>query len=285
MKIAHILNPIKVDKKRDLYFQQPIVRESILNAKRFAENVPDLEIKLVQAGYIEDQDVIDSPEWLKTPLLEESILDHGTFKIDRKLPLFKDIIGRLVEAVPDADYYVQTNTDIGLMPYFYTLVKDLIDDGEDSFCINKRVVPETLKDAPLGVLYSAVGTKHAGHDCIVFPATIADKLDLGMVCTGAPWCENTLVVNMVRYADKFSVFKEIHATFGIGDRRGWIIHDLNDYRVNNTNEFARILRKLKHKQVMKHEVIKYYLHKLLMEVRGYAKETYSEDCHYFLEGK
>lgn len=284
MKLAHILNPIKVEKTRDLFFQQPIVRESILNAKRFASSLPDLEIQLVQTGYIEDQDVIDSPEWMKTELLEESILDYGEFKIDRKLPLFKDIIDRLVTAVPDADYYIQTNTDIGLMPHFYVLVRDLVEDGLDSFCINKRIIPENLKDAPLSVMYAAIGNKHAGHDCIVFPAKVVENLDLGNVCTGAPWCENTLVVNLVRYADSFTVFKEAHATFGLGDRRGWIVHDLNDYRVNNTNEFARILRKLKHKEVMKHEVIKLYLRKLEMEVKGYTKETYSDDCHYFLKG-
>ena len=92
-----------------------------------------------------------------------------------------------------------------------------------------------------------------------------------------------MIVSLVRYAENFTVFKEAHATFHLGDRRIWLPQNLNDYRIHNTQEFARILRKLKHKKVMKHDTIKYLLGKLKQEVEGYRNEIYSDDCHYFIE--
>lgn len=285
MKIAHIVKPVKVDKDRDLYFQQPITFRSMRNAQKYLSVIrPDVEVQLVQACYPEDEDVVECTAFLKTEFLEESTLDFPVpFKVERKLPLFREIIGRLIEAVPDADYYIQTNADIGLMPSFYVLIANLIEDGNASFCINKRIISEMLKDAPLSIIYSVMGSKHAGHDCFVFPASVVDKLDLGNICMGTPWSECTMIVSLVRYAENFTVFKEAHATFHLGDRRIWLPHNLNSYRIHNTNEFARILRKLKHKDVMKHDTIKYLLGKLKQEVEGYRNEIYSEDCHHLLK--
>jgi hypothetical protein len=283
LKIAHIVNPVKVDSDRDMHFQQPITFKSLRNAKKYASKIlPELEIVLVETAYPEDQDVVNCTDFIKTAPLEMSILDIGSFKTDRKLPLFKEMISKLHGAVPDADYYIQTNADIAVMPFFYVLIHDIIQDGNVSFCINKRLLPEGLKEAPLSMLYSFVGTKHAGHDTFVFPAKLYSKIDLGNICMGTPWSECTMIVSLIRYAKNFTVFKDIHATFHLGDRRIWLPSQYNDYRINNTNEFARILRKLKHKQVMEHDTIKYLLSKLKREVEGYKNETYSEDCHHFI---
>ena len=267
-----------------MYFQQPITFQSLRNAKKYAEKIlPDLEIQLVETAYPEDQEVVNCTDFIKTEPLDKSILDYANFKVERKLPLFRHMIDRLEDAVPDADYYIQTNADIGVMPFFYVLIHDLIEDGNSSFCINKRIIPEALNDAPLSIIYSVTGNKHAGHDCFVFPASVVDKLDLGNICMGTPWSECTMIVSLVRYAENFTVFKEAHATFHLGDRRIWLPQNLNGYRIWNTNEFARTLRKLKHKKVMEHDTIKYLLGKLKQEVEGYRNETYSDDCHYFIE--
>ena len=105
-------------------------------------------------------------------------------------------------------------------------------------------------------------------------------MNLGDICMGTPWSETTLIANLVAHAENFKVFKNAAATFHLGDRRIWIGHDYNDYRIHNTNEFARILKVLsaKDKKILKNESIKYYLKKLKIEVKGYSEETYSKNC-------
>jgi len=70
----------------------------------------------------------------------------------------------------------------------------------------------------------------------------------------------------------------------LGDRRVWLPHDFNDYRILNTNEFAKILKILskKKKEVLKHETIQYLLGKMVHEVTHYKNETYSKDCWSFI---
>jgi len=284
LRIAHIINPVKIiDKERDLFFQQPIAFKSLRNAKHFAERVPNLEIQLVETAYPEDQDVINCSNFIKTEPLEDEVSNYGKFKTYRKLPLFREILKRLYETAPDADYYIQTNADIGVMPHFYVLIYDMIKDGNDSFCINKRIIPEELKDSELSLLYSVLGKDHAGHDCFVFRRELYPKFNLGDICMGTPWSETTLITNLVAYAKNFKVFKQAHATFHLGDRRIWLPKTLNDYRVHNTNEFARILRLLsnKNKEMLKHETIVYLLSKLRREMEVYPDEPYSKNCKYF----
>ncbi len=241
-----------------------------------------IELKVYATFYPEDEEMVVEP-FIKTEPLEMSALDLQEFGIPRKLPLFKDILQRLYDT-SDADYFIQTNADIGLMPHFYVLIKDLIDAGHDAFCINKRILPEEFKDKSLSVMWSTIGESHAGHDCFVFRRELWPLMNLGDIVMGTPWSETTLIANLVAYAKNFKVFKNAHATFHLGDRRVWLGHEYNDYRIHNTQEFARILKKLskRNKKILKHEIIQYLLGKLEMEVLGYRNEVYSDDCHYFV---
>jgi len=296
IRIAHIINPVKVPEDRDLYWQQPITSTTMWEATVMLENYRnDVEVELVATFYPEDEDIIGGyvagnlPNgnidkiFTKTEPLEMSALDIQSYKIPRKLPLFREILQRLYDT-SDADYFIQTNADIGVMPHFYILIKDLIEKGHDSFCINKRILPEELKDEGLAMMWSNVGTSHAGHDCFVFRRELFPLFSLGNIVMGTPWSETTLIANLVMFAKNFKVFKEQHATFHLGDRRIWLGHEYNDYRILNTNEFARILKKLskRNKKILKHETIQYLLDKLEREVTGYSQEIYSENCHYFV---
>ena len=279
MNIAHIINPVKVAEDRDLFFQQPITFRSMRNAKHFAKRISDLEIQFVETAYPEDQNVINCTDFIKTKPLEDEVANYGEFKIKRKLPLFKEMMERLYETVPEVDYYIQTNADIGVLPHFYVLIYDMVNDGNVSFCINKRIIPETLKDSSLSLMYSYYGNEHAGHDCFVFPAELVPKFDLGTICMGTPWSETTLITNLVAYAKNFKVFKQAHATFHLGDRRIWRPKEFDDYRFFNCNEFARILKKLargENKKILQHETIKYLLSKAKTEYLSYNKnESYN----------
>jgi len=111
VKIAHIINPVKVEKTSDLYVAQPITFETMRRARDFAAG--RVEVTLYTAQFKEDREFIPSI-FNKTRDLERSVLDLGTFKIKRKLPILKDILDRLFQA-SDADYFIYTNTDFGLM--------------------------------------------------------------------------------------------------------------------------------------------------------------------------
>ena len=286
MKIAHIISIVKVDKDRDLYFQQPITLETMKIAQEFARG--KVEVTLVATGFPESENLI--PDYfIKAEFHKTSTLE-GKFKISRKLPYFSEILDTLYNAVPDADYFIQTNADIGLQPQFYLLVKKLIDDGNDSFCINKRIIPEelnlnTIDD--ISVIWSTLGQFHAGHDCFVFRRELYPLFDIGKICMGVPWSETTLIANLITYAKNFKVFKNAHATFHLGDRRIWLPWEYNDYRFHNCNEFAKILEKLskKKKKILKHETIQYLLAKVKQEYLVYNKdENYNEEFRQYAGG-
>ena len=276
--IAHVINPVKVPKDRDLYFQQPITFEALLEAKKSW-------VDIIAVYYPEDESVI--PYWVnnKVELIDE-IGNYQKFQTKRKLPLFREMMDKLYEASRGYDYLIQTNADIGVQPYFYDLIKKLINDGCDSFCINKRIIPEALnKIEDLPIIWATIGNQHAGHDCFVFRRELYPKFDMGKICMGTPWSETVLITNLVKYAKNFQVFKNAHATFHIGDRRTWLPEEFNDYRINNTNEFARVLRKFskEDKTILNHETIQYLLGKLKQEVHGYKNEVYSDDCWYLIK--
>lgn len=277
--LAHVINPVLVEPERDLHWQQPITFESMRIAKEFARD--EVDVEQVACFYPEDEGMVPDGFIKADPLIRST---SGQFNIERKLPYFKDLFDRLYD-VSDADYFVQTNADIILAPYFYSLVKSLIEEGNDSFCINKRILPEEMKDLPLPVLWSAIGGPHAGHDCFVFRRNLYPELKIGNILTGTPWSEATLITSLIAYAKNFRVFQHAAATFHIGDRRIWRPLAYNDYRITNTNEFARILRNIsrKDKKILDHKFIQYMLGKLEVEVKGYKNETYSEDCWHFLK--
>ena len=275
IRIAHLINPVKVTEDRDLYWQQPIVFESMEKAWNFS-SIRDVDIEQFACFYPEDEEVV--PEYFtKLPPLERST--EGKFKTSRKLPYFKDMIDRLYEA-SDADYFIQTNADIILQPYFYELVKRLIESGQDSFCINKRIIPESFKDGSLPEMWAYQGHDHAGLDCFIFRREIYPKFDMGEVVMGSAWSEATIMTNMIAYSKNFDVYKKTNATLHLGDRRIWLPHAQNEYRIQNTNEFARVLKKLgkKNKEIFKHPAIVNQLGKLKHEVTNYKNEVYSKDC-------
>jgi hypothetical protein len=181
--IGHIINPVIVDKSSDLYRAQPITFETMRIARDLALDL--VEVSLLTAEYPEDRALV--PEWFQpTPDLERSILDIGTFRKERRLPLLVDILNRLYTAAPDADYLIYTNVDIGLMPYFYTAVKHMTEIGYDAFVINRRTIGKEHYDVQkLDLMYCEIGEKHPGYDCFVFKKSLYPTFKLGTACVGA----------------------------------------------------------------------------------------------------
>jgi hypothetical protein len=242
MKIAHIINPVKVSDKSDLFIAQPITFETMKNAKEFAKK-NNVEVELFYTCYEEDLEIAPKG-FKKTKLLEKSILDYGNFKTKRKLPLIKDILDRLYES-SNADYFIYTNVDIALMPHFYNFIANVIKRGYDGFVINRRTISKNYSSIDeIPQMYSEIGEKHPGYDCFVFKRDVYPKYQLGTACIGANWIGRVIISNVIAHSNKFKVFENEHLTFHIGDDRSWKIDKFSDYDTHNENILISILEKI-----------------------------------------
>lgn len=244
LKIAHIINPVKVKKTVDLYWAQPITFETMRIAKEFARE--NAEVTLLTAQFPEDAGFVPRI-FKKTKNLKRSVLDLGKFYKKRRLPLLRDILDRLYTS-SQADYLIYSNCDIGLMPYFYTTIAQIVEQGYDAFVINRRTIPETytrLDDIPL--MYSETGESHKGFDCFVFKRELYPGFELGNVCVGIQGMGRLLVWNLVSAAKKFKEFKDSHLTFHVGNDRVWLKEEYADYKLFNRQEAQSALGKINKK--------------------------------------
>jgi len=242
MKLAHIVNPVRVATTSELSIVQPITFETMRRARRYA--LGEVDVALYVTHYLEDR-ALAPPHFLHTPDLERSVLDIGRFQQPRKLPLLKDILQRLYEAAADADYLIYTNVDIGVQPHFYVTVHHLIESGYDAFVVNRRTINrgyDQLSEIPL--MYASVGRLHRGWDCFIFRRTVFPEYDLDNVCIGAPRCGLALLANLQVHADAFGEFKRLHLTFHLGDDRTWGSSSAADFAAHNTREVVALLRRL-----------------------------------------
>lgn len=238
MKIAHIINPVKVAQTSDLYIAQPVTFETMKIAKQFAER--ELAVELLAACYPEDKSIIpDCFTRLKD--LSESVLDVIQPDRKRKLPLIKEILDSAFN-YSDADYFVYSNVDIAPMPQFYIVIKKIIEQGFDAFVINRRSISNNYTDIKdIHFMYSEIGEPHPGFDCFIFKKEMYGKFYLGNACVGANWIGRVLITNLIANANEFKIIDNLHLTFHIGDERSWKQSDYYKYDRHNENELYKVL--------------------------------------------
>ena len=211
-KIAHIINPVKVKQNSDLYFAQDITFKSMLNAKYFLKQNENIQLYTIQ--YEEDKEIIPKGFTI-LPNLQKSVLDINSKLKQRKLPLIKDILAPLKNI--DADYFIYTNVDIGLMPYFYSKVFDFLENGYDSLIINRRrIEAKYFSVNDLDAIYKDKGKSHPGFDCFVFHKSLLNKFVLDNICVGIPFLGVSLAYNIFSFAKKPLFIPNQHLSFHIG---------------------------------------------------------------------
>ncbi|MBN1561072.1 hypothetical protein JW998_12535 [candidate division KSB1 bacterium] len=240
-RIAHIINPVIVPPSSDLYIAQPITFASMKAAREKAAGV---DIQLLTAQFKEDIPLIP-PFFTRTPDLERSILDFGSFKKAKKLPLIKDILDRLYEN-SDADFLIYTNVDIALQPHFYIEVNHLLDHGFDALVINRRTISAAYSSAQeLPKMYQDLGKKHPGYDCFIFKKDLYPRFKLARVVIGTNRIGLTLITNLISYAHKIKIFENLHLTFHIGEERSWREGIFNDYVQFNLAEYLAVSKMIR----------------------------------------
>lgn len=245
LRLSHMVNPVKVAPESDLFLAQPITFKTMLQA--YAAAPPELSIDLLATGFAEDLQGL--PEGIRvTPSLERSIRDLPGFnESHRPLPLLADILERQMKA-SEADVLIYSNVDIAVLPEFYHVVYRHLQEGLDSFVINRRTIPgnfTSIQQIPEMIAQARnEGTPHPGYDCFVFRREVAERFVLGNACIGANWSGRILLANLIRFSRKFKEFKDLRVTFHIGDRRDWSLGKHNPYNRHNAEELSRTLDRL-----------------------------------------
>lgn len=180
----------------------------------------------------------------KTADLQRSVLDCGSFRVPRRLPLVFDILENGIAAGGDCDYVVFTNTDINLMPYFYDCIARVLDSGFEAVVVNRREIPGfSLDPAELPVMYADCGVLHPGFDCFVFPAGLYRRFIPNEACVGAGLVMRGLLYNLVAHA-RTLLLRDCHLTFHLGQDRAWQAAEFADYTAHNRANGARVLAEL-----------------------------------------
>lgn len=243
MKIAHIINPVKVSEKSDLYVAQPVTFASMRAAKEYAAK-NNIKVELLTTQYEEDKEII--PDYFQQlPDLQTSVMEFSTFNAKRKLPLIKDILDRAYQASDGSDYMIYTNVDIALMPHFYVYVDSMIKKGYDGLIINRRTISRKhYLPADLVMMYSEAGEKHPGYDCFVFKREYYSKFILGNACIGANWIGRVLYANLLTFSESLFIETEGHLTFHLGDDGAWLTNKFNDFDQFNKTEAYQTIKQL-----------------------------------------
>lgn len=231
IRIGHIVNPVKVspDNKSYLYVAQPVTFESMKRAQKLAsESDKNIEVELFTVQYEEDREII--PEGF-TVLPDLKRCAYNVFKIknkNKKLPLLTDIIGSLYQN-SEADFFVYSNTDIGVKPDFYIRLAKLIRQGVDGMCIHRQDFPK--KDAKGGVytvdrideiVKLTVRREHPGHDCVVFKRDMVPKMKFKKVFIGFPPVGAVLRTQVRKNATNFKEMRSgCRMTFHLGNDKAW----------------------------------------------------------------
>ncbi len=238
-RIAHIVHPVIVPAASDLVVAQPVTFASMDHAREFARGAVAIELFAVQ---YHDEERLQLPAaFRRTPDLTRSVLDVGSFRKRRKLALIKDILDALY-AASSAEYLVYTNVDIALQPYFYATAAALVARGHDAFVINRRTIRDRYRDpADIPLMCAELGEPHRGWDCFVFDRRLYPRFMLGTACIGTDWIGRMMIANLAALAKNFRVFKDLHATFHIGNEKAWSSGDVRDYAEHNKNECRRTL--------------------------------------------
>ena len=134
------------------------------------------------------------------------------------------------------------------MPQFYLCVSQIIQNGFDAFTINRRTISDNFADVyHLPQMYSMIGVPHGGHDCFIFRRDLFPKFDLGNVCIGANWVGTVLLANLMVHANRFTIIRDAHLTFHIGDKKDWKSDSNSEYRLFNQQQAREVVETMDRK--------------------------------------
>lgn len=258
MKIAHIVNVIELREEHEtsyLHIAQPITIQSMVDAKAKTQNC-EVQLFAIKNKF---DNIKLPPEFNFTDDLERCCYDIAdSLPKEKSLPLIGDILSSLFN-VSDADYFIYTNIDIGILPDFYNFINKKIKSGVDALCINRRDMPKYINEKKIDInnfkiLFSKKGEYHSGADCFVFRRESFMKMNLGNVFIGAPPIGSVLLNQVKKTSNNFRWINREYQienilngdenfeqllTFHIGSDKNWQ-QENNPYWSENIKQAKRI---------------------------------------------
>ncbi len=236
---AHIINPVTGEENPELFATQQTTFKSILKSRSYSK---DLDIKLYCCSFF-GSDITQIPnDFSSLPKLSRNI--SSLAKTKKTNPILSDILQEASKNC-DSDYFIFTNLDIGLMPYFYEGVNYYVSLGHDAIIVNRRRIKSRFNTGNnLEAIYSEVGKTHTGYDCFIIKKSVLQKFIFKNIAIGVPPAGNDVFYNIFAFADKPVLFTEKHLTFHIGME---LEKEWGDKEIlkHNYKEFHELLKELK----------------------------------------
>ena len=249
VSFAHIVNPLVIrNSNSDLVYAQPITLKSMKQAAHRARS-EGIEVEQLATTYPEDDAAIPD-SFVRTPHLEESVLDHvrsGPGEPSRKLPLLREILDRLYHGAPHAEFMIYSNIDIGLQPDFYIEIERAIREHQwDAFSVMRHTVSDEHRAVEeIDLIHELPGVPQGGYSCLVFRRSDYPKYALGSACIGLQPVSVLLMLNMMIHAKRFGQIKKQRLCFHLGDDGNWraqllnSVHRWNEHQLDVFLEAAR----------------------------------------------
>jgi hypothetical protein len=237
VRIVHVVNPYPDSVNPVSGRYQKLTYDSMATAR----NIDGGEITLVSAQSIHDDD-LTPVGFERSRDLDKLVADFAEFRNPQPLPLLFDILERCAEFANPDDFMIYTNSDIILMPHFYSTIRDLIGFGFDAINICRRTIGDhSLYCDQENLARSEIGDSHPGSDCFVFSRRMYDQFIRNNCCIGKMGVTSSLLYNMAATAERMIVLRNTHLTYHIGDDRSWISLDSLEYKKFNDQEFQNII--------------------------------------------
>ena len=240
IRLVHVVNPYPSDANTVSGRHQQLTYESMHYAREFDQG----NISLVSIQHKDHPDLTPK-EFERGRFLERAVTDIAEFVKPHPLPLLFDILERGAELADNDDYIIYTNSDIILMPHFYSAVKEFIGYGFDAISICRRTIGEhAVYLDHTNLARTEVGGSHPGSDCFVFSKKAYNQFIRNNACIGRKVVARSLLYNMAATANRFLILKNVNLTYHIGDDRVWNYPDMDDYTTFNRNELAKAYQQL-----------------------------------------
>ena len=221
LRLAHIVSPVDRPTSEELGFAQSISFEAQQEALKLAPS--HIELTYIALHY--RREAIELPSFYHHRFfLSRSINDICPSSRPKYLPLIAEIMA--LAAQVDADYYIYSNIDIILQPYFYAFLSNYLSlkqtyDGSDNkyeaLIVNRRRIPYLrMSYRKLSAYSTRWGATHPGFDCFLLSKRLLHRLFLGSICVGVPFIGVAMAYNVFAYAQRWKLFEYENLSFHLG---------------------------------------------------------------------
>jgi len=244
---THVINIFSTPPNSPHALAQAVTIQTIKSAREAAA-LQGIEVELVAVCFEADVSWVD-PAFKTAILPDRTVLNFGTFKKPRPIPLLRDIIETGAKA-GSKTFMIYSNIDIAVQRNFYVRLAEMIDKGRANrgIVINRRTVMGPYSSlSEIEQMYADPGIQHPGYDCWTFPRNWSELMRFGNVCVGNFWFDLLMLANMdLLGRHGMIIFKNQHLTFHIGDDVGWDIR--SDYSEHNRAEAIKAVTELQTSQ-------------------------------------